>query len=386
VFATYTRQPQEPSMKFKVGQEPFLQKVSKVSGVVPSRTPLTFLYNIHAVLKGNDLTLTASDGDVFLITDIVVEGIEDGSVLVPARPLQELLRELPGEVIELETSQEQHLVVNTARGQFTIPGEDPTRFPSAPQEKPPQKITFSSNDLKDILDQTTFAISHDELRPALTGLLLQFMTEEMRAVATDGHRLVKLIKAKPKSEEEETGEVEVIVPLRTLNLLQRNLDDAESVDIYLAPNRVVFDTAQLVITSKVVEGKFPAYDAVIPQDNPNLLHVDMDPFSAAIKRVSIFANQINRLVVLELTPDSLKISAEDPDSGRKGQEEIEAKYEGEPFSIGYNAHYLLEALRHVPNSAIELQLGSPTSAGILRPREQKEGEDLLMLLMPIRLQ
>lgn len=374
-------------MKFNVAQDPFLQGVSKVSGVIPSRTPLTFLYNIHAVLKGSKLTLTASDGDVFLITDVEVAGIEDGSVLIPARPLQDLLRELPGAEIDLETTPEQHLLINTSKGQFTIPGEDTSRYPSAPEERPPQKLSFSSEDIKAVLDQTIFAVSHDELRPALTGLLLQFMSSEMRAVATDGHRLVKLVRGRPDlAEEQGGGEVEVIIPLRTLNLLQRNLEDVKNVDIYLAPNRVVFDTGQLVITSKVVEGKFPAYDAVIPQDNPNLLQVDIEPFTAAIKRVSIFANQINRLVVLSLTPESIKISAEDPDSGRKGQEEVEAKYEGEPFDIGYNANYLLEALRHIPDSALEMHMGSSTSAGIARPREKREGEDLLMLLMPIRLQ
>ena len=373
-------------MKFKVAQDPFLQGVYKVSGVIPSRTPLTFLYNVHAVLKENSLTLTGSDGDVFLITEVPVDGKEDGSVLVPARPLQELLRELPGADIEIETSSEQHLLINTAKGQFNIPGEDPSRYPSAPEERPPQKLSFSSGDLREILEQTTFAVSHDELRPALTGLLLQFTEKEMRAVATDGHRLVKLVKGRPKTTDETTEAVEVIVPLRTLNLLQRNLDDAKNVDVYLASNRVVFDTGYVVITSKVIEGKFPAYDSVIPQDNPNLLQIDIEPFSAAVKRVSIFANQINRLVVIDVTTDMVKISAEDPDSGRKAQEEVEAKFEGEPISVGYNANYLLEALRHAPGKSLNMKFGSPTSAGILTPQEKKEGEDLLMLLMPIRLQ
>ena len=115
-------------MKFKVAQDPFLQGVSRISGVIPSRTPLTFLYNIHAVLEGNKLTLTGSDGDVFLITVVDVEGQEDGSVLVPARPLQELLRELPGAGIAVETSDEQHLLINTSKGQFNIPGEDLKTF------------------------------------------------------------------------------------------------------------------------------------------------------------------------------------------------------------------------------------------------------------------
>ena len=258
-------------MKFKVAQDPFLQGVTKVSGVIPSRTPLTFLYNIHANLKDNSLTLTGSDGDVFLITDVSVEGEENGSVLVPARPLQELLRELPGATIEIETSAEQHLLINTEKGQFNIPGEDPSRYPPAPEERPPQKQSFTADSLRAILDQTAFAVSHDELRPALTGLLFQFMANELRAVATDGHRLVRLVKDRSEQKVEGAEDVEVIVPLRTLNLLQRNLDDAENVDIFLAPNRVVFDTGKLVITSKVIEGKFPAYDAVIPKENPNLL-------------------------------------------------------------------------------------------------------------------
>jgi DNA polymerase-3 subunit beta len=373
-------------MKFKVAQDPFLQGVSRVAGVIPSRTPLTFLYNIHAVLEGNKLTLTGSDGDVFLITVVDVKGQEDGSVLVPARPLQELLRELPGADIEVETSDEQHLLINTTKGRFNIPGEDPARYPTAPAERPPQKISFKADDLRAVLDQTVFAISHDELRPALTGLLLQFLSDEMRAVATDGHRMVKLVKQRPESTGDQSEDVEVIVPLRSLNLLQRNLDDAKNVDVYLAPNKVVFDTGQLVITSKVVEGKFPSYEAVIPQDNPNVLQIDLEPFIAAAKRVSIFSNQINRLVVIGVGPDGAKISAEDPDSGRKAQEEVEAQYEGEAFEIGYNASYLLEALRHIPVTSVKLFLGTPTSAGVLRPLEKKEGEDLLMLLMPIRLQ
>jgi DNA polymerase-3 subunit beta len=374
-------------MKFKVSQEPLLQGIFKVSGVVPTRTPLAFLYNIHAVLKGNVLTLTASDGDVFLITDVSVEGSEDGSVLIPARPLQELMRELPGAEIEFSTTNEQHLLVSADRGKFTIPGEDPSRYPPAPEEKPPQKVSFKSQELREILEQTTFAVSNDELRPALTGLLLEFKTDEIRAVATDGHRLVKLVRSKEAVQTETPPEeIEVIVPLRTLNLLQRNLENSDNVDVYLASNRVVFDTGDLTITSKVVEGKFPAYDAVIPKDNPNLLLVDVQPFTAAVKRVSIFANQINRLVVLRIKSDSINISAEDPDSGRRAEEEIEAGFDGEEMEIGYNAQYLLEALRHVPDDAIEMRLGSATSAGIIKPKEAPEGTDLLMLLMPIRLQ
>ncbi|MCX6640597.1 MAG: DNA polymerase III subunit beta [bacterium] len=373
-------------MKFKVSQEPFLQGVSRVSGVIPTRTPLTFLYNIHATLSENSLTLTASDGDVFLITTVQVEGLEPGSILVPARPLLDLLREMPGVEIEFTTSPEQHLIVNTSKGKFTIPGEDPSRFPTAPKDWPPHKLAFSSQELKNILDQTTFAVSHDELRPALTGLLLQFMENEMRAVSTDGHRMVKLVRTSAEPVVAAEGEVEVIVPLRTLNLLQRNLDEVEKVDIYLANNRVVFDTGNLIITSKVVEGKFPAYDAVIPKDNPQHLQMDLEPFTAAVKRVSIFANPINRLVVLTLEQTSVKFFAEDPDSGRQGEEEVEALYTGQSFQIGYNANYLLEALRHMPGSAIDLYLGSPTSAGILKPRENATGQDLMMLLMPIRLQ
>lgn len=375
-------------MKFKVSQEPLLQGVSKVSGVIPSRTPLTFLYNIHAVLSGNELTLTASDGDVFLITTVQVEGQEDGSMLVPAKPLQDLLRELPNTELSLETSAEQHLQVSTSKGQFVIPGEDPAKFPPAPAERPSQHLAFSADDLKTILDQTTFAVSHDELRPALTGLLMQFRTGEMRAVATDGHRLVKLVKTGFQTSTAPEAEVEVIVPLKTLSLLTRHLsgDDVEKVEVYMASNRVVFDTEKLVITSKVVEGRFPAYDAVIPKDNPNSLVADVDRLSSAVKRVSIFANQINRLVVLQVNPGSMTVSAEDPDSGRRGQEEIEVGFEGpEPLEIGYNAAYLLEALRHVPSQELEMRLGSSTSAGILKPAKPREGEDLLMLLMPIRL-
>jgi len=370
-------------MKFKVAQEPFLQGVAKVSGVVPSRTPLTFLYNIHAELKGNSLTLTASDGDVFLITNIEVEGLEDGSVLVPARPLQDLLKELPGALIELEISPEQHLLLSTNKGQFTIPGEDSSRYPTAPQEKPENNIQFEADVLKEVLDQTTFAISHDELRPALTGLLLQFTTTEMRAVATDGHRLVKLVKNRPADGSEA---IEVIVPLRTLSLLQRNIEDAEKVEVYLAPNRVVFEMEGLTITSKVVEGKFPAYEAVIPKENPNLLQFEIPPFVAAVRRVSIFANQINRLVVISLSPEGIGISAEDPDSGRKGKESVEGVYEGEEIKIGYNAQYLLEALRHMPGVKARIKLGNSTSAGVMIPEEQDNDTDLLMLLMPIRLQ
>jgi DNA polymerase-3 subunit beta len=374
-------------MKFKVTQEPLLQGVTKVSGVVPTRTPLTFLYNIYAALSGNELRLTASDGDVFLITTVKVEGLEDGSVLIPAKPLQDLLRELPGAELSVETSPEQHLMIGTAKGEFNIPGEDPSKFPLAPEDRPPQKLTFSAEDLHNILEQTTFAVSHDELRPALTGLLMQFKEKEMRAVATDGHRLVKLVKSGSQTGSDYAGDVDVIVPLRSLNLLSKHLasDGVENVNVFLAVNRVVFETDQLVITSKVVEGKFPVYDAVIPSDNPHVLQVDVSKITSAVRRVSIFSNQINKLVVLQLMPESVKVSAEDPDSGRRGQEEIEGSFNGEPFEIGYNAQYLLEALRHIQSDAVEMHLGSPTSAGLLQPVSKREGEDLLMLLMPIRL-
>lgn len=375
-------------MKFAVSQEALLQGVSKVAGIIPTRTTLPSLYNIQAVLSGGKLRLTASDGDIFVITEVQVETLEEGSMLVPAQPLLNLLRELPGADLDLETTQEQHLVVNTAKGRFTIPGEDPSNFPPAPEERPPHKLTFSAEDFRKILNQTTFAVSHDELRPALTGLLFHIKVNELRAVSTDGHRLVKLVKTGFDTGAQTAGELEVIAPLRSLNLLSKHLasDDVQIVDVFLAPNRMVFDTGQMVITSKVVEGKFPAYDAVIPKNNSLVLIADVETLSAAVRRVSIFSSQLSRLVVLQLSSNQIKLSAEDPDSGRHAQEEIDAKYEGEPFDIGYNANYLLESLRHLDSKEVEIRLGSPTTAGIFKPLESREDEDLLLLLMPIRLQ
>lgn len=368
-------------MRFHVAQDAFLEAIGRVAPTVPTKSTLPILSNILLRLEDNAMRIVATDLEVSVLTEMEVDGERDGSVSIPARKIQDIVRELEGLVLTCDVDENHHLKLETEIGEYQLLGTSPQEFPSLPEFEGATNISIAAEKFDSMIQRTAFAVSKDELRPALTGVFFQVRAHELRAVATDGHRLVRIIDQKFESESEH----ELIVPVKALDLIRRNLPEDGDIELALGENQIRVKLPEATLYSRLIEGRYPHYESVIPSENNNRLIVSNDSLSRSLKRAQIFANPINRQVVFHFAPDKLEITAEDVELGGKGHERVDAKYEGEEQSIGYNASYLLDLLKHVHTDDVRFDLGGSKQAGIVRPTIPNEGEDFLMLIMPVRL-
>ncbi len=369
-------------MKFKVNRKEIHQAVQNIIGVVPVKTTIPILANILFDLQGNVLTLTGTDLEVSISTQVDVQGEHDGSVAIPAKMFFEIVRELPNIPIELLCDDENKISLNTEKGFYRLSGETKDDFPRIKKTEDHESVTVDANQFDSMIAKTLFAVSSDELRTTLMGVFAKITANQIRLVATDGHRLVKIVNTNFVSSNLDR---EAIVPTKALNLLSKNLQGCEKIDLTMSDEHTVFELAGTTIFSKNIEGQFPNYERVIPQDNDKSVIVNRELLSSSVKRVSIFSNSITHQIRLSISDGQLAIQSEDIEFGGEAREKIDADYSGDSIDIGYNALYLLDILKHLDSEEVELVLKDSSSAGIVYPQAKKEGEDILMLLMPIRL-
>lgn len=369
-------------MKFKVNKTDFNQAIQNIVGVVPVKTTIPILGNILLDLQNNDLKLTGTDLEVSICTRMDVKGEVNGGVAIPAKVLFEIVRELPDIPMELECNEEHKVTITTEKGFYRLSGEAKEDFPKISMEESEGSFTIQSERLARMIDKTLFAVSTDELRTTLMGVYLQVMENELRMVSTDGHRLVKIVNKKFESPEFQR---DMVIPTKALNLLLKNIQGDTKTKVDLSEDHIVFDLGDTTILSKCIEGQFPNYERVIPLDNDKKLVIDRELLSSSVRRVSIFSSSITHQIRLCISKDAVKIRSEDIEFGGEAEESVGAEYSGEDIEIGYNANYVLDILRHIETDEVLFRLKNPTSAGIVYPSTQKEDEDLLMLLMPIRL-
>ncbi len=368
-------------MRFRVSQDQILEALARVAPTVPTKSTLPILSNVLLQLEGNTLRIVATDLEVSVVTEMEVDGERDGSVTAPAKKIQDIVRELEGMVLTCDVDENNHLHLETEIGQYQLMGSSAQEFPTLPEFAGATTLKLGADKLLSLVNRTIFAVSRDELRPALTGVFFQIRTHELRAVATDGHRLVRITDQKFESESEH----ELIIPVKALDMIRRNLPEEGDIELAIGENQIMVVLPEATLYSRLIEGRYPHYESVIPSENNNRLIVSTDQLIRSLKRAQIFANPINRQVVFNLDPDKLEITAEDVELGGKGRESIAAKYDGEGQSIGYNAAYLLDLLKHVETEDVRFDLGGPKQAGIVKPTVGDEGEDFLMLIMPVRL-
>ena len=261
-------------------------------------------------------------------------------------------------------------------------GQSSEEFPSEQAIENSQTLQISSKELKDIINNTSYAASKDDLKPVLQGVLFQIQNDGIVSVATDGHRLVKLEKKKIHSLDY-TGDV--VVPIKFLSLLTTQLTEDENISILIGDNHIQVELKDVTITTRIIKDPYPDYEGVIPKNNTKTLVINKDSFTEAIKRVSIFSNKSSRQVALEISENSLTITTEDPENITTGKESLDCEYDGEPMTIGYNALYLKEVLQHQNSDEIKIMLNSPLNAGLFLPIDQNNNENKTTLLMPIRL-
>ncbi|MBO8131338.1 MAG: DNA polymerase III subunit beta [Candidatus Marinimicrobia bacterium] len=370
-------------MYLKADKYELYEQILKVSKVSPVRTSMPILNCILMTLKGNTLSLRSSDIEITMNVDMEVNGIEDGSVAVPSRLFTEIVGELEPGILSIKADYEGLVKITTERGKYEIMGRSPDEFPSLPNVNILHEIEFDSEILNRIIRKTIFAVARDELKPALIGVLFQFKNKELRTVSTDGHRLICL---KRFDINKEDFEKDIIIPKKFLNVLQSYLKDGEKIVLSIGDNHVKASIDNAIIFSRLINEHFPDYESVVPVDNDKVLKTSVEEFYSTIKRVSIFSNKTTHQVVLNLNPDvSLKMKAYDEENRSSAEEEFDGEYSGDPINIGFNSEYLKELLRNIDSPKFNFKFKTPTSATILEPDENTDGEELFMLLMPIRL-
>jgi len=357
--------------------------LQKVMGAVSNKAPIPSLSNLHLMLDGSSLKMTGTDLDLTITAEVEVIEVEgEGGVLVNAKRFQEIIRELPDVPLEMNVQDGNVVLSGTGIGNYTIPAGNISDYPDIPKVDPQFSFDLTADVLRRVITKTIFAVSHDEMRPILTGLLIQLRPDELRVVATDGHRLARIVRHDINYQGEPR---DVTVPMKALNLLMKNLSDDDQPVIGIAQSRASFKTATQTLITRLIDGNYPKYEGVIPTSNPGKLLAGIDELISAVKRVSIFASQLSRQIKFKVDNATVEITADDPESGARGEETISCEYTGDPLLIAYNATYLMDILRQIDTEEVIFELATSNDGAIIKPTSQRDGEDFIMLLMPIRL-
>ena len=372
-------------MKFNVSSEKLFQQLQAVSRVVANKSTLKILECILFDLSGNILTLTASDGETTIRTAIDVDNAEgEGKVAFGAKLLIDTMKEFPAQPLTFTIDDYTFgMIINSVNGKYSFVGVNGNEYPEMPKEEEGcHHITMQSKVLLNATNKTIFCTADDELRPVMNGINFDLTEDHITLVATDAHRLVRYNNYSIKSPEP----VNFILPKKPANVLRTVLTkDEEEVEITFGQKNARFEFNRTLIICRQIEGRYPNYNGVIPQNNSNCVIIDSLNLLAACKRTAVFANNTTALLKLELTENNLTISAQDIDFSTSAEESIQCSYSGNPIAIGFKGTILSELLGNVDSSEVEIRLMDSTRAGLILPTENEENEDLLMLLMPMLL-
>ncbi|MEE4116095.1 MAG: DNA polymerase III subunit beta [Marinilabiliaceae bacterium] len=372
-------------MKFVVSSTELLGHLQGISKVISTKNTLPILDNFLFKLEGNKLEITASDLESTLITSMKLENIDgEGSIAVPARILLDTLKEFSDQPLTFEINLDNlGVIISSEKGKFSIVGQNGIDFPVLPAIKDDKKFSFSVNSELFLsgISRTLFATADDELRPVMGGIFVEAGTDGINFVASDAHKLVRYKRADGKAEENAS----FILPKKPASLLKNILPREEStVAIEFDDKNAFFIFGEYRVVCRLVEGNYPNYNSVIPNNNPRKVSVDRVELLNTLKRVSVFSNQASNLVKLELTGNQIKVSAQDIDFSISAYERISCQYEGDDMEIGFKSVFMLEILSNISSSDVVIELADPTRAGLFLPSENEtESEDLLMLLMPM---
>ena len=367
-------------MVFNVNSKVLEKLLSHIIPAIPTRTPMPVLENFLLEIKEGSLQVSATDLEIALISSINVSADKNIKMVIPARLLYDVVKSLGDTNINFETESDTKLKLSTENGIYNIGFSSPEDFPTVPEVNKEKEISISGTELKKAIDQTSFAMSKEDMRPAMTGTLLEFSEEGLRFVATDGHRLVKFINKKIKNTKEE----QYILPERAITVLSKLLTE-EQIKVNFSKTNVAFHFGEIEFISRLIGEKYPAYGSVIPMENENKLKIKTNDILSTIKRMSLFSTSSSKQVKFNLSKNNLEVSAEDVDHGSNAKEKIECFYKGDPMTIGFNTTYVHDILSHINNDEIVFKLHSPTKACIVEPVTTNESEDLMLLLMPVRL-
>jgi len=373
-------------MKFIISSTTLLKSLQKISGVLSTSSTLPILEDFLFELKDDTLTVTASDLETTISVMIKPEKADDpGSVTIPARQLLETLKTFPEIPVTINSNAETlDIEIFAGEGKYKMIGQNADEFPQVPVLEEPQSVTVNGAMLVNAFNNTLFATGNDELRPVMSGVFCEINEEDLTFVATDAHKLVRYRRTEVKSDTADA----VILPKKTLSLARHIIPDDADEEVVMEFNKAnaVFRFDDIIIVCRLIEGKYPNYQAVIPSENPYVLTINRQNLLNALRRVSIFGSKSTHQVRFKISGKELVLSAEDIDYSSEARERLTCSYEGENIEIGFNSKFMQEMLSTLDCENITIEMSAPNRAGIIRPDENEdEHEDILMLIMPVML-
>jgi DNA polymerase-3 subunit beta len=368
-------------MRFTITREKLQEGLAAVAPTTPAKTTLPVLANILVETTERGIRLSGTDLDIAVTTEVAAEIEAAGAITIPAKKLSEIARELPPAPVKVATAGEQRVSLDCGRSHFKILGLPRDDFPSFPTVKFDGSWRIRSGDLQKLISHTAFAVSTEESRPILNGVLWELKPDGMRMVATNGHRLAKM-ELTINSPGAPTADM--IVPPKALDQIRRLFPEDEELEIARGDNHLGFRSPFTAVYTRLIEGPYPNYDQVIPRDNNRIAIADRAALTSALRRMSVIASDQTHRIRLSFNAGMLKFSVQTPDLG-EATDELAVRYSGDPFDIGFNANYLLEILRYIPTDDVKLTFKAPERAATLEPDGWNDPAQFLCLVMPLRL-
>ena len=370
-------------MKFIVNSSYLLKQLNAINGVITTNPVVPILENFLFEIAGGTLTITASDLQTSMITELEVEAKEDGSIAIPAKILLETLRNLPEQPVNFTIEESSYSIeISSDNGRYKLSGENATDFPRVPTVSDGYSVNISSYVLGMAISNTIYAASNDELRPSMTGVFLKLDETNATFVATDSHRLIRYRRVDIVSDMSHS----MIIPRKALTLLKATLpSEVTNVAMEFNTSNAFFDFNRIKMICRLIDERYPDYENVIPADNENNITIGKAELLSSLKRIAIYANKTTHQVRLKITGSELMISSEDLDFSNEANERLVCEHDGEDIEIGFNAKFLIEMLGNISSDQLTFKLSAPNRAGLIEPSNKNENEDILMLVMPVML-
>ncbi|SET01391.1 DNA polymerase III subunit beta [Anaerobranca gottschalkii] len=367
-------------MEFYCSQENLLSAITITQRGISNKTTIPVLSGILLSLKGNNLTVKATDLEIAIECNLKVKGIVDGEIIIQAKIFSDIIRKLPKEEINFIVTEDKIVYIKSKSINIQITGQNSNEFPEFPKLPEKKVLSISECIFKSILKQTTISIATEEIRPVLTGVLFQIKNNTFNVVATDGHRLsyrVGII------EDEVVEEIKTIVPGKAVNELQRILveDEDKNIDIYINKNIIFFVFDQIIFSTRVIEGKYPPYEQIIPRENKTLIKVNTKDFLSAIERAELLSREGSKsLVKFNVKDNKLNITSHNPNLG-SSEESLEISKSGDDLIISFNAKLITDCLKVIESNEIIMEFNGSFNPCVIKPSTE---DNFLYLVLPIR--
>jgi DNA polymerase-3 subunit beta len=368
-------------MRFTISREKLQEGLAAVTPTTPPKTTLPVLANILVETTDRGIRLSGTDLDIAVTTEVAADVETQGAITIPAKKLSEIAKELPPSPVKVATSGEQRVTLDCGRSHFKILGLPKDEFPNFPTVKFDSSWRIKSGELQKLISHTAFAVSNEESRPILNGVLWELKSDVMRMVATNGHRLAKM---ETPITSAGAPAAEMIVPPKALEQIRRLFPEDEELEIAKGDNHLGFRSPFTAVFTRLIEGPYPPYEQVLPKDNNRVAIADRTALTSALRRMSIIASDQTHRIRLSFNAGMLKFSVQTPDLG-EATDELAVRYTGDPLDIGFNANYLLEILRFIPTDEVRLTFKAPERAATLEPEGWADPASYLCLVMPLRL-